>query len=138
MPDIETACKELGMKRRAEGETAFPDIATILEAVRGATRASRPTVEQEAADRWLQYIAAAKAEGTSEPDGEMLRRIEALNGKHNLIKPKVIDTTPVTMNCPHCSQELPVGPNIRFWTVQELRIYADVLESNQAKRVVNG
>jgi hypothetical protein len=134
---IETALNLLSSKPRAEGQTAFPDVATILEAVRGVIRARRPTVEQEAADRWLRYIAAAKAEGVTEPDREILGQIETLNGKYNLTKPKVIDTTPVMQACPHCSQELPVGPNIRFWTPEELRAYADVLERNQAIAAAN-
>ncbi len=127
----------IGREAPEDYKQLWPAIGTLDRAIREHIRARRPSVEQEAADRWLAYIAAAKAEGTTEPDGEMLRRIEALNGKHNLTKPKEIDTTPVMLACPHCSQELPVGPNIRFWTPEELRSYADVLERNQAIAAAN-
>jgi hypothetical protein len=137
LTDIETALNLLSSKPRAEGQTAFPESIVIQEAVRGVIRSRRPSVEQEAADRWLDYIAKAKAEGVTEPDQEMLARIEALNGKYDLTRPMVIDTTPVTMNCPHCSQELPVAPNLRFWTVEELRTYADALEGVQAAAAAN-
>jgi hypothetical protein len=133
--DVAAVLDDMGKEAPQDYKQLWPAIGTMLEAIRGRIRARRPTVEQEAADRWLRYIAAAKAEGTSEPDGEMLRRIESLNGKHNLTKPRVIDTTPVMQACPHCSQELPVSPNIRFWTVDELRSYADALENNQNARL---
>lgn len=51
LADIDAACSELGTRRRAEGETAFPDLPTILEAVRGVIRARKPSPEQEAIER---------------------------------------------------------------------------------------
>jgi hypothetical protein len=70
-------------------------------------------------------------------DPELQEKTAELAKKFSIEKPKEIDTTPVMMNCPHCSQELPVGPNIRFWTPEELRSYANVLESNQAIAAAN-
>ena len=35
---------------------------------------------------------------------------------------------PVMMTCPHCSHDLPISQNIRFWSAEELRNHADVLE----------
>lgn len=52
LPDIDAACKTLGQQKRSEGETAFPDLATILDAVRGAVRASRPSAENESQRKW--------------------------------------------------------------------------------------
>jgi hypothetical protein len=94
-------------------------------------------VDQEAADRWLRYIAAAKAEGVTEPDGDVLSQIAALNEKHSLSKPKVIDTAPVMLACPHCSQELPVGPNLRFMNPDELEMLANAMRRNQAIAAAN-
>lgn len=135
--NLETAFQNLAMKPRAEGETAFPDIGTILEAVRAVIRSSRPSPEEESTAKWMKYLEDAKAEGIVGPDGDMLARIAALNEKHSLDRPKVIDTTPVLMACPHCSKELPVAPNIRFWTPMELRDYADSVESVQKIAAAN-
>ena len=82
--DIEAAMKALYSKPRAEGETAFPDVATILEAVRGVIRARRPSAEQEAADKWNRYLEACKAEGVEAPDPEMAARIAKLNARLSL------------------------------------------------------
>jgi hypothetical protein len=38
---------------------------------------------------------------------------------------------PVMLACPHCSAELPVTQNIRFWTSEELRSHADTLDELQ-------
>lgn len=47
-----------------------------------------------------------------------------------------IDTTPKMMTCPHCDKELPVNLNIRFWTSDELRQYADALDkAKEIKRL---
>jgi len=35
---------------------------------------------------------------------------------------------PVMVTCPHCSEELPVPQNIRFWDPEELRAQADRIE----------
>jgi hypothetical protein len=47
-------------------------------------------------------------------------------------KPKdaVVPEKPL-LSCPHCSAELPVPQNIRFWTSSELRDHADTLDELQ-------
>lgn len=137
MSDIAEAIELLRKQGRPDGESAYPEINVFLEAVRGVIRARKPSVEQEAADKWNKYLAKCRAAGIDEPDELLLAKISRLNEKFSLSKPKEIDTTPVMQACPHCSQELPVGPNIRFWTPEELRSHADVLESNKTKQVVN-
>jgi hypothetical protein len=134
---LREALKRLSLTPRADGETAFPALATVLEAVRGVIRASKPSEEQASANRLLDYYARVKAEGTTEPDAEMLAKIESLNARFDLKKPKVIDTTPVLTCCPHCSQELPIAPNIRFWEPQQMREYADLVDSNRAIAAAN-
>lgn len=70
----------LSSKPRAEGETAFPELAVIEAAVRESIRARKPPVETSA-DRWDRYLAAVKAEGHHEPDEEIEKRIAALNAR---------------------------------------------------------
>jgi len=74
---IETACENLGKMRRAEGETAFPDIATILEAVRGVIRAQRPP-EPSGFDKWNAYVDELMK------DPEIKDRIAKLNARLSL------------------------------------------------------
>lgn len=81
LADLEAAIKLIFSKPRAEGETAFPELAAIEEAIRGVIRARRPLVEHAAAQRWNEYLEAAKAEGVTEPDEETLARIAKLNQK---------------------------------------------------------
>lgn len=135
---IKTAIERLSLTPRAEGETAFPALGTVLEAVRAVVRATRPSVEQEATDKWLAYLEKCKAEGVEQPDEEMLDTIASLNSKFGLQKPKEpLQIDPVLMVCPHCQGELPVAPNIRFWEPEELRNLADVMEKNRSIAAAN-
>jgi hypothetical protein len=128
----------LGLSKRQEGEAALPDVGNMLERIRAIIRSRRPSPEEADSAKWLAYLEAAKAEGITEPDAEMLERIAALNEKHGLAKaPKVIDTTPVLLCCPHCSQELPIAPNIRFWEPEELEALAGTMRSNRALAAAN-
>lgn len=70
---------------------------------------------------------------------EFAEAIKPLEEKFNMSRAKKheIDTTPVMLACPHCEKELPVNVNIRFWTPQELRNYADTLEEVQRLAAVN-
>ncbi len=127
--DIEAALVQIASVPRRDGETAFPEVATIFEAIRGVRRgkADSKAIEQE-----NKRVAHYKAN----PDmyvsaTEFAELVKPLNEKFGMEKPKVINTTPVEMLCPHCSQALPVAPNIRFWTPQELRTYADLVDENQ-------
>lgn len=81
---IAEALNQLCSKPRAEGETAFPELATILDAVRGVIRARRPSVEQAAQQKWDEYVAKCLQEGVEPPDEETQKRIEALNAKLEL------------------------------------------------------
>jgi len=126
LADIEAGIAALPPKR--DGQTAFPDVDTILEAVRGVIR-SRKSVKDSAAAKWSAYVERCKDEGTIDPDQDILERISAINEKFGLQKRKVIDTTYVQMKCPHCDTELAVAQNIRFWTSDDLRKYADTLDN---------
>jgi hypothetical protein len=137
MTHIRTAIEKLSLTPRAEGETAFPALAAVLEAVRGVIRASKPSEEQASANRYLRYVEAAKAEGVSKPDEEMQAAIDKMSAKFGFEKKKFIDTTPVLLCCPHCSQELPIAPNIRFWEPEELEALAGTMRSNRALAAAN-
>jgi hypothetical protein len=137
MQHLNSAIQNLCLTPRAEGETAFPALATVVEAVRGVVRSGRPTEGQEAANRLMAYYDRVKAEGTTEPDAEMLAKIEGMNAKFNLKKARVIDTAPATQTCPHCNKDLPVARNIRFWEPEELEALAVTMRSNRAIAAAN-
>lgn len=127
---------EAGLWKALRSNTFFPT-PDVIEKACETIRAS--LVNPRAAIDEINAMVAHKAAHpelyeTSEEEREMAKKI---NERFGMERPKVIDTTPVMMSCPHCSQELPVAPNIRFWTVEELRGYADVLESNQAIAAAN-
>ena|ERR1700735_683986 len=84
LTDLEAAVKIICSKPRAEGETAFPEIAVIEEAVRGVIRARRPSVEQEAAAKWNAYVEACLKAGIEASDPELAARIAKLNAKLSL------------------------------------------------------
>lgn len=52
-------------------------------------------------------------------------------------KPLEIDTAPQMLACPHCSKELPLASNLRFFTSEQLRDYADALEAAKALKSEN-
>lgn len=140
LTDIEMALNLLSSKPRAEGQTAFPEEIVILEAVRGIAR-TRRAAEEEAtkAKEWEAYKARVEAERQelmSNPE-EWNKTLNDAAERLGMGRKKVIDTTPVMQTCPHCSRELPVAPNLRFWRVLELREYADLLERNQAIAAAN-
>lgn len=126
LADIEAGIAAIPPKR--DGQTAFPDVDTILEAVRGVIR-SRKSVEDSSGAQWLRYVERCKAEGREEPDPIAQQAVDRMNEKFGLQKPKVIETTYVQMKCPHCDSELAVASNIRFWTSDDLRKHADTLDN---------
>lgn len=59
--DLEIAMHLLSSRPRAEGETAFPELAMIEEAVRGVARSRKPSVPTSV-DKWDDYLKQVKAE----------------------------------------------------------------------------
>ena len=126
---------------RREGETAFPEVATLLEAIRAVVRERRRVEREQAEKRWHEDY-RAKAMVELEEDkldaAAWQAQLQAAAEKLGMDrKPKVINTTPVMECCPNCGAELPIAPNIRFWSVQEMRAFADVMEANQEIAKVN-
>lgn len=59
--DIQLALESLSSRPRDEGETAFPDTAKILEAVRGVIRSRKPP-KPSGVEKWDDYLKRVKAE----------------------------------------------------------------------------
>lgn len=106
----------------------WPAVGVFLDLMRGHIRGSRPSVEQESAARWLNYIARCKAEGTEEPDADTLKQIEALNEKFGLKKPKEVVTVNSDLVCPRCQFAQSVPANFRNWTAAEILEYGAVVQ----------
>ncbi|WP_348269723.1 hypothetical protein P8936_16370 [Edaphobacter paludis] len=65
-------------------------------------------------------------------DEQIKAYAEKLAAKVGFEQPKeLVIPDPVMLSCPHCSAELPVTQNIRFWTSSELRAHADTLDELQ-------
>lgn len=78
--DIETALNLIASKPRAEGETAFPDVATIMEAIRSAARVRRAPAKTQAEI----YREKVISEGVVPIDPELQAKIDALNKRFHL------------------------------------------------------
>lgn len=134
MTDLEDALRVLSLKPRAEGQTAFPDLGTILEAVRGVSRARG---DRRAIDDLNQMKShkAAHPELYETPDEvkDMAARVAGKFGiKATQAKPfKEIDRSPELVLCPKCQFEQPVASNIRHWTAKELYEIAAVKEQSE-------
>jgi len=132
--DIEAGLKAISSRRRAEGETAFPEIQAIVEECQAASRSRRIAAERE---RRMADEAAERRRRETHPedyiaDDEIKAMAEKLSAKIGFEQPKEIEIRePAMLACPHCSKALPVSPNIRFWTAEELRTHADTLDELQ-------
>lgn len=130
LADLESALTELSNRPRRDGETAFPDLATVLETVRGVRRIRG---EHKAIDAENERVAHYKAHPELYMTTEDWAEISApLSEKFGFEKPKEIDLTPHMLTCPHCSKELPVAGNIRVWSPEELEDQAKVLREIRA------
>ena len=132
--DLETAMLGIAKKPRGEGETAFPEIQAIVEAAQKASRDRRIAAAREckmadeAAER-RRMITHPEEFETTDDIKALAAKLEA---KIGFEQPKeIVITEPVMLACPHCSADLPVSPNIRFWTSDELRAHADTLDELQ-------
>jgi len=132
--DIEAGLKAISSRRRAEGETAFPEIQAIVEECQAASRNRRIAAQRE---RRIADEAAERRRRITHPedfvaDDEIKAMAEKLSAKIGFDQPKeIVIPAPVMLTCPHCSAELPVSPNIRFWNAEELRSHADTLDELQ-------
>jgi len=105
----------------------WPASGVFTEMMRDHIRSIR-TPDPTSGEKWLQYIERCKSEGIEKPDDETLTRIEKLNGRFGLEKPKEIITTCTELVCTGCGLAQPVAGNIRNWTPQQMRDHADLIE----------
>jgi hypothetical protein len=113
--DIEAGLLSISSRRRAEGETAFPEIATVVDEVQAVGRIRRIA---EARERRMADEAAERRHREQHPGRK-------LGDKFSFDRPKARAVPEPKMEaCPHCSGLLPVTSNIRFWSAKELYEYA--------------
>lgn len=137
--DIHAGLNAIGAVARREGETAFPEIGFIVSEVRSyqvkRLRYKRDTERIKADEEYKAKAIRELREDQMNP-AEWQRQIDAVAERLQMDrKPKEIDTAPRMMTCPHCSHDLPVAGNIRFWTTDELRKYADELDMARAQKL---
>jgi len=130
MADLQEAFRLMSLKPRAEGQTAFPDLGTILEAVRGVTRARGDR-------RAIEELNRVKAHKDAHPElyetpaevKEMAEKIADKFGiKASKEKPReFVVANPDPVNCPHCGEMLPLGANYRMMEPAEMHRLADVM-----------
>jgi hypothetical protein len=131
LSDIEQALLNIASVPRREGETAFPEIATIIAGIRGVIRGRRILeAEAEKRKRDEEYNARAKREMEEDKadPAAWQAQIAASAEKLGMGRKKVISAAHTELICPRCSFAHPVAGNIRFWTPEELRKHADTLE----------
>lgn len=127
LTDIVTGLNAISSRRRAEGETAFPEIQAIVEEAQAASRNRRIA---EARKRKMADEAAESRRMVEHPeDFETTDDIKALAdklaAKIGFEQPKeIVIPPPVMLACPQCNFELPVAANMRFWSSEEIFEYA--------------
>jgi hypothetical protein len=133
--DITAAIRHLSLRRRSEGETAFPDLATMDEAVRDE-RNKRMAAERKERER--EQEAAERRDREEHPDKyvefdfkrdlpAMLRDIQARKGQEIAAARETIRTTG---RCPTCGA-VPGEVIPQSLTPKQLRELADSLERQE-------
>jgi hypothetical protein len=118
--------KELSLRPRRDGETAFPDLATVLEAVRGVVRLRGDRRAIDAENKRFAHFKAHPELYVA--DDEIKDRLNKLAERMNWDKPREIDTTPNLVCCPKCSFEMPVAQNLYLWDSKKIYEYAAMKE----------
>lgn len=136
LTDIQSGLELLSSRPRSEGETAFPEIATIVDSVKLAARERRIAgqrelrIAEEAAEARRRRLHPEEYEPIGPADLEAMAA--KLGDKFKFERPKAkVIPEPKIENCPHCSKPLPVVGNIRFWTAKEIYEYAALKEESE-------
>lgn len=139
--DVAAYLDQFGKAVPEEFKPLWPSVGVMDEAIRSFVSRRRHLAAVAAQDkRDAVYAATAKREMEEDKanpeawDRQIAAAAERLGMDR---KRKEIDTTPVMQACPHCNADLPVAPNIRFWTAAELRTYADTLDALHATAMEN-
>jgi hypothetical protein len=118
-----------GLWKALSASKFFPDPLDIDEQCRRIKRAEldgKALAKIKAADK-----AFADSGEPRVNVAEMVREVAEKLGKP-ITQAKEIDLTPVMVCCPACSYELPMSPNIRLWSLEELRDYVLIMGENKA------
>jgi hypothetical protein len=134
--DIEAGLRSISSRRRAEGETAFPEIATVVDEVQAVGRIRRiaEARERRRADEAAERRHREQHPEEFEPIGpsDLEAMAAKLGDKFSFERPKARAVPEPKMEaCPHCSGLLPVTSNIRFWSAKELYEFAAVKEESE-------
>lgn len=135
--DICSALDRLAHTRREEGETAFPDLATLEEAIR-ADAAKRRGEEKREAER---VAAAAEDRDRAEHPENYFSVADAIS---EVMRRKGVELRQIqearaaaesTTQCPRCGTVLILsGATLTHLTPQMLREFADLLERRSAEK----
>jgi len=129
---IHAAIVALSLKPRADGETAFPALGTILAAVRDAREAQGESRASQEIDRLRAHKAANPDHYTTSDETKAM--VAELSAKFSMdAKPREIEIRSSEVCCPHCEGKLPLASNLRFMSSTDLRMYADALDAAKVK-----
>lgn len=137
--DIEAGTFAIAQIPKEKGDTAFPEIADIKQAVVMAGRSRRTAearerrIADEAAERRRRETHPEEFEAFGPADLEALAKKSA--GKFSFERQKKAE--PMVTNCPHCSGVLPLPANMRFWTASEVAAFAEILANSERAAAAN-
>lgn len=127
LKEIDQALTGIASVPRREGETAFPEIAVIVESIRAVkrVRSERSAIDVQNA-RIEHFKSHPELYSTS---AEVEELTKTLNEKFGMGRKKEIPLPQYNeVRCPHCDELLPLATNMRLWTAEEMRTVADTLE----------
>ena len=132
LEDVREGLRKLSLRRRQEGETAFPDLATVLDTVDDARRDRRIAEEnekkREAEEAEAAYWRDHPEERVFFDPHEILKNL----GKAAPDVKAPVRTDPITQ-CPCCGEVLLLeGAQLSQWTSKMLREYADYVEKRDS------
>jgi hypothetical protein len=118
-----------GLWKALSASKFFPDPLDIDEQCRQIRRAE---VDSAAIKKLNAEEAEWRRSGEPRTNvADLMRDVSERVGKP-LPQAKEIDLTPVMVCCPACNYELPMSPNIRLWSLEELRDYVLIMGENKA------
>lgn len=106
----------------------WPAVGVLTEMMRGYIRARR-SPEPTSGERWASHVDEYWKNPPAPLDAELQAKVDAMNEKFSLKKPKEIALPQYNeVRCPHCSELLPLATNMRLWTAEEMHAVANTLE----------
>lgn len=124
---IEPVLEKFGGEVPVEYKPLWPAVGVFTEMMRGRIRASRAP-EPSSGERWAAHVDEFWKNPPAPLDAELQAKVDALNEKYELKRPKEISTGHTDLTCPGCGMVQAVPGTTRFWTSQQHREHADVLD----------